>query len=33
MILPNLETRAKIIQKLSSFFGRFEDTKIPFEIN
>ena len=30
MILPNLETRSKIIW---FFFGRFEDNKIPFEIN
>ena len=27
--LPILETRAKILQKFGSFFGRFEDTKIP----
>jgi hypothetical protein len=29
-ILPNLEKGAKIFQKLGSFFGRFEDTTIPF---
>ena len=27
---PILETRAKILQIFGSFFGRFEDTKIPF---
>ena len=29
-LMPILKTRAKILQKFGSFFGRFEDTKIPF---
>ena len=30
LVWPILKARAEILQKFGSFFGRFEDTKIPF---